>query len=71
MNRKDQLSNALSKARELFSQEDLNVIFSRELIKSCENCKWYEVRNDSITCRWCERYPRMPFKDYWESTEWV
>ena len=39
---------------------------------TCEGCKWYEVRNHSASCNWCERHPsrqirNINIKDYWES----
>lgn len=45
---------------------------SNSLQLSCEGCKWYEVRNHSATCNWCERHPsrqikNINIKDYWES----
>ena len=48
--------------------DDFELLNTSERL-TCEGCKWYELINDSVTCRWCERYPRMPFKDYWESKE--
>ena len=41
---------------------------------TCEGCKWYEVRNHSASCNWCERHPsrqirNINIKDYWENKE--
>ena len=68
MTREDKLSSALSKARELFSQKDLNALFSRELKKSCENCKWYEESDAGIGCeKWWDCSIAKPNR--WESKE--
>ena len=53
-----------------------NLSGSKQLVDNhtCEGCKWYEVRNHSASCNWCERHPsrqirNINIKDYWESKE--
>ena len=49
-------------------------LLSNSLQLTCKGCKWYEVRNHSASCNWCERHPSLlvkniKIKDYWESKE--
>ena len=71
----DEIDRRTRSIRPYWEVRDLfNKIFDDFENKRCENCKWYELRNDNENCKLCERHPsrlvkNINIKDYWECKE--